>query len=626
MENRSLDDALLAAQASAWARFLGTHLPPRTLDLRFAVLEPHRRGPRPELKPARVRSLYADQRENHRALMATVTGHGRALNRYRMPPQERFELAEIGLAAVAAATRDLVSELLDGPGGVPEEPGRRELLDTTEGVLQALLTAYQLVFRFDYDKGRFWYVRARPRVHRCAHRILDLICMIQQVRTLRYRRLDGVTWRIAHTVFRVMLDYEQVEIPLDTVGPLLGSRRGDQRCLNDLYATLQVPWILDCMAWPERLLPFVLDYCRSLRDGVRFLPTDGATCGEYQALTGSYRDQEPNREAVREGEGPVLLIDYSILAEQARADFEELRKSRATRNRFLLPRRFARLDRSQQLTAGHLMTRIGDRHQPRWTDPGHRPGHHDLRIHAGFQDVFEHLVAIFDPSGAIADQRGLSDLFAQRSAFIGEDHTATESSLWHVLQEAPGQLRLQTQETRFSYRLAIGSFLAYGIGETGIRQPRLGKVARIHRPGTGFVQIDLAALADYARPAVVRPRTAAMPQDSADQPATAVRALLAYSEDTGWGLVLPDSEPFWEQAKVSLLGRDKETELELGALRDLGEGYCLFQLRSRPGPDQAPDQGQGQRPHYPPPRGTSSGGARDVAALAPAPALMSEPE
>ena len=117
-----------------------------------------------------------------------------------------------------------------------------------------------------------------------------------------------------------------------------------------------------------------------------------------------------------------------------------------------------------------------------------------------------------------------------------------------------------------------------------------------------------------------------MPQESADQPATAVRALLAYSEDTGWGLVLPDSEPFWEQAKGSLLGRDKETELELGELRDLGEGYCLFRLRTRQGPDQAPDQGQGQRPHYPPPRGTSSGGARDVAALAPAPALMSEPE
>ncbi len=600
----NLDDALRPEGQSPWTRFLGTGLPARTLELRFDCLLPRGSRHRPEVDPSRVKTLYTAERENPWALLATITEHARLVNRSRVAIDRRFELAEIGLAAVARTGRGLVTEQLARRGGVPEESGHREALNAISAALRVLLTAYQLVFQTDYGKGRFWYVRARRRVHQCAHRLLEVIGMIQQVSALRYQRLDGDLWRTANTVYRVMLEYELVDIPQDTVGALVGSLAGRQpRSVQDLYGALQVPEIIGCLAWPEALFPFALDYCRLVRDGVRFLPSDGAAGGgEFQVLTGCYADREPVRDPLPTDQGPAILIDYANLALQARADFDQLRQARATRNPRSLPRRFAPLHPSQFLAAGYLLVGIAERHPLAWTAPGSRPEERDLRIHASFPDVYDHLLAIFETTGRVAAARELSDLFAQRSAAIGEDHTATAASLWYVLQEAPRYLRLHTQETRFTHRLTIGSFLAYGVGEAGIRCPRLGKVARIQRPDTGMVQVDVAVIADYARPGAIRPFEGTMAPSIATPTAAPIRVLLTYGDATGWGVLLPDQAQFWEGSTVLLINGDKDIRLELGELQDLGEGYCLFRLKAR--------LDQGVRPAYPtPPVGNAAGTA-----------------
>jgi hypothetical protein len=185
----------------------------------------------------------------------------------------------------------------------------------------------------------------------------------------------------------------------------------------------------------------------------------------------------------------------------------------------------------------------------------------------------------------------LSNLFAKRSATIGEDHTATDQSVWQVLEESGGRLRLRTQETRYTDRLAIGSFLAFGVGDDGIAAPSLGKVARIHRPHPGVLVIDLTAFADSARPVEVRRAEGVQPQDEA------VKALLVYDDNTAWSLLLPDDERFWEQTRILLLTGEKEMPLQLAELRDLGEDYCLFRLRA--------NLGSGHRPHYPQATATS---------------------
>jgi len=605
----NLDDALRPEGQSPWTRFLGTGLPARTLDLRFDCLLPRGSRHRPDVDPQRVRTLYATERENPWALLATITEHARLVNRSRVSIDTRFELAEIGLAAVAGTGRGLVTEQLARRGGVPEESGHREALTAISTALRVLLTAYELVFQTDYGKGRFWYVRARRRVHQCAHRLLEVIGMIQHVSALRYQRLDGDLWRTANTVYRVMLDYELVEIPQDTVGALVSALAGRQsRSIQDLYAALQVPEIIGCLTWPEALFPFALDYCRLVRDGVRLLPSDGSACGEFQILTGCYADREPTREPIPENLGPAILIDYANLALQARADFDQLRQARTTRNPRSLPRRFAPLHPSQLLAAGYLLMGIAERRPLAWTAPGSRPAERDLRIHTSFPDVYDHLLAIFETTGRVAATRELSDMFAQRSAAIGEDHTATEASLWYVLQEAPDYLRLHTQETRFTHRLTIGSFLAYGVGETGIRRPRLGKVTRIQRPDTGMVQVDVTIIADYARPGAIRPFEGTMAPNVVTPTAAPIRVLLTYGDAAGWGLLLPDQAQFWEDSTVLLISGDKDIRLELGELRDLGEGYCLFRLKAR--------LDQGVRPAYPTPPAGNAAGTDAVAAPA----------
>jgi hypothetical protein len=612
----TLDDALLDEQATLWARFLGTHLPARELDLAFDLTPPLRRAARADLSGERTRERYAACAHNRRVQLVEIVEHIRTLNRSRAAPIPRFAVAELALGSVAAIAREAATEILAGAGGIPEHPERRERLDGICSALQVMLVAYQTVLDTDYRKSAFWYLRSRPRVHRCAHRILELILLIQQLRALSYRRLDGAHWRIANTVFRAMLEYEQVDIPLECVGSLLVARRGrDRLSLRELYAALQVPWVLDFLSWPETLMPFVLEYCRSIRDAVVFLPeheanqphdpyrapSDPSVPARALAWTRCYRSREPDSDPGPDTEGAALAIDYSVLATQAQADFQELCKARAERNPYLLPRRLARLDPSLHLAAAHLMVRVAGRDRCPEPHQSPRAEHRDLRIHAGFPEIFAHLQAVFDPDGRFAARRELSNLFAQRSATIGEDHTATEESLWRIVREDPERLRLQTQETRFTHRLTIGSFLAYGVGETGIRAPRLGKVARIHRPENGVVLVDLRHFADYARPVTVQREDAANAPDSPPGQPDSMRALLTCDDRIGWGLLLPEREGVWEHASFVLVGGARGTRLELSELRDLGEGYCLFGLRAR--------QEDGRRPHYPRPSpGPSQGG------------------
>lgn len=594
----SLEDSLIDTESSAWARFLGTHLPPRQLDLSFDLLPPNRRGDKPELDPKRLRELAEQGRAQPLKLLKALTEQIRTLNRYGLPPKRRFDLAETHLSVLFPLARALIKDILKEPGGVPEKSQRAELITALASTFQVLVTTYQIILAADYDRSRFWYVRVRGRVHLCAHRVIDIIGLIQQINALRYQQLPGQDWRIANTVFAVMFDCEQVDIPLDSPGNLFGAESaGATRSIRQAYAALHIPWILDFLCWPESELPFLLDYCRSIEDGVRIFPAESSLCGQHQALTRCYRADQPVPEAKRqpggEDDGPTLLIDYQVLATQVRADFKELSKSRATRNPFLLPHRLASIGATRQLTVAHRMMRLVEPGQGTPSPTAHEK-REDLRIHVGFGEVYAHLETIFSSDTSLAAKRQLTNLFAQRSALIGEDHTAAEESRWHILQTFSDRVRLRTQETRFTTSIVIGSLMVYGHGEDGIRAPTLGKVERIFRPEARIVLVDVVGFADYARPVVLRSAEEKI-QDH-ENPAT--RGLVAHSMNGGWGLLVPDEVRFWSGTKVAVDIGGRVSTVRLGELRDVGEGYALFAIEARsderkPPKYPVPQQGPG---------------------------------
>jgi hypothetical protein len=90
----TLDDALIDADAGLWARFFGTHLPARILNLDFDLPVPYGRAARTDLSVKRVRVRYAASAHDRRARLALVVEHVRTVNRARVAPKQRFALAE----------------------------------------------------------------------------------------------------------------------------------------------------------------------------------------------------------------------------------------------------------------------------------------------------------------------------------------------------------------------------------------------------------------------------------------------------------------------------------------------------------------------------------------------------
>jgi len=573
-------------------RFLGTDLPPRTLQLRFGILPPTRCRSKP---PRSIKRLQAQATAGSTPIerMEALLGQARMLNRCPMPAGRRFTGLEVLARVFHGEAAPKLAEVSEEIGGIPEHPGRGALLDLIDQTAQALLYGYQLVFASDYRRSRFWYAKVRHRVHRCAGRILELIKIKHRITGLRYAPLPPESWRLANTVYAVMRAYETTDLPLRTLAAgdagITGPREAS---LDQLYAWIQTYHILDYSAWPEQGQFFIDEYCSAVDGGIRIHDHDGSNlvAAKDTLLATCWQDTPPARRLSEADLGPVVIIDYRILADSIRLDYVELSRARADRNRFAMPPRLARLEPVHQTATGYLLHR-NLRLPGLWGDVSDkRQRHRDLRIYVGYDEVRAHLLAIFAANGRAQPSRELSNLFARRSAMIGEDDSATTESLWYVLYADEQRMRIKTQETRFTTRMFIGNLLAYGFGRKQVFQPRVGKVNRIYRPGTGTVVIDIEYLASFGTPITLHKRDVKAASEPGrlrvvGQP---LPALLIHHPRRGWGVITPPQEGFWEHTPVGIQSGRQVILAELGEAQDVTAEFCWFSMASKSFPQQPP--------------------------------------
>ncbi len=573
------------------AHFLGTDLPPRDLNLRFGLIQPRRGPAKPPLTEAALERGLGPLRANPHAYFPALLQQVRALNRYPLSPVKRLRvIAPLLLGFYRDAARAL-RPMLRAPCGLPEADETRTLLENIAETARAFATSYQLVFAKDYRAHPFWYARVRNRAYLCGFRILELARFEQRVRALRYEPLPERTWLLANTVFRALWGCENVELQLRTLDSDLREGKLASTCsLKDLYVSIQVFWLLDPCAWPNDQQTFIDSYT-DLVDGAVTLAEDpgGALVGDC-LIAHSYQTAPPCRVRGAAGLGPALVSDYQVLALSVHHDYSELLKDRDARNRFLIPRPLRPLEPVYQVALARLMLRALD-HRGEWDNlTTGEAQERDLRIYTGFGEVYDHLQALFSQDERVKETRRLSDIFAERSAIFGDDHTAATESRWYVLYADERRMRIRTQETRFTHAMVIGSLLAFGFGAGEALRPRLARVTRIQRPQAGAVIIDIDRVAQFGRPVAI----SKVPPRGKTEPAAAqtgdgqapkrpwATAILGHQPHLGWGLIVPLGGGFWEGTGVDARIGQGGFRCHLGELAEATPEFLLFALPEIP--------------------------------------------
>lgn len=509
----------------------------------------------------------------------------KSLTRCKLNPKERLDL---NTQALTLAHPVLIDELrrYARDGGLPDSHKRQEALDLTSEIFQLIGHSYLAVFKHHYDAPDAHFDRNREELRLCACRFLELARLEQRSRALRYQLLGSNTWYLVNSLFHIMRAYDEVDTELATLDSELPSGHGERKTtLTTVYVAIQLISRLDMPSWPTTFQTLMSGYLNAFPEAAVLASDNGEAPSRYQLVTYCNDDlpAQPRRSYRNEGLR-AILIDWSPLAQRLRSDSLNILTASRTGATEHVPKKLQLLSNVERLAFSHLALR-GMEAPP--LDNSHLESAQavpNLHIYAGFKDVYQLAGHMLSSKSGLGREKRFVDLFAERSAMIAEDHTTENESLWHVLHQDNRQIRLRTQESRFTKRMMVGSLLAYGTGEQDIKRPRLCVVSRIIRQNNSQVTIDLDRLAKYAEPVTVR----------AENHPDVMHALLIHDIKLGWNLLFPPQYNLTDSVPVNLIFRGKAIPFELGVLRYVTAEFYSFSV-----PLSTTDLGLEEVPSYP---------------------------
>jgi hypothetical protein len=594
-------------------RFMGWNLPRRRMDLKFGLVPPNRRGRKPRIRHILLTRLRKKSAYSRADFLEKVHTEMKALNRYAISPGRRLLLSALVLKQFYPVALECHTQY-SKEAGIPDDDARQESLDLAAAITRALATSYKIVFQHYYDSSRFWYARNRKRAYLCAFRVLELVKLEQRLLGLRYRQLPPRAWQDINTLFVILASYESVDFPMQRLDSLVhGNTKNLFAKPHDIYVAIQAYALLDHTIWPVEQHGFIDTYRNSLDAAVSANLDVTGGGGRDMLYASIYHAAPPAPQAPPGNSTPRVFINCSVLANSIRRDFQDLLKSKAEDNDFKVPRLLSGLQDIYQIAIASLMYR-SIKHGIRQPD-AERIGEpaKGLHMYVGFEDVTNHLQAVFDPDPMNREKPRLADVLADRSALLGEDHTATEESLWHVLYSDAQLFELQTQETRFTTPMGIGSLLAYGVGAKDRGRPRLGFVSRIYRPQPRTVRLEIRRMARFAEPVRVRKEVQVDRQEKrrSENANPEMSGFMVHDRHFGWGLLLPNQSQIWQNSPITLYRHGQGIRLKLGKVLFLTHYFILLGL---------PEELRGMdRPEYPGTKATDGAFGTEPATGAEAP-------
>jgi hypothetical protein len=580
-------------------QFSGKHLPERQVPLGFTP--PKRsKGLKAGNPGSRdLRFALDDSRDRPSEYFALLLAEIKDINRCSLSVRRRFSLTRGALKLFYPMALVRLAKYAK-TGGIPEDEDRRKTLGLLLELTQILMVSCQILFSHYYTASNFRYARARHKVYESASRIFELLLLKQQARGLSYQLLSDHDWKVANTIFYIMSSYEEVDRPLLTLRKKLGLEGPHGGCslrellvytlsfykefetplltlknrlgLHDLHngVSLAEQFILlhmvaryDVLRWPTHLQRVIASYMSDVGNAVQVRRCkEGEKPGRDDLIAqgslpaGACPSGSPA--------GPALMLACQGLNEAIRKDSIAL--VRAKREGSAVPPRFARFPETEHFVIHEQLLR------GLWgavDEPGaERPVPvDDLRVFAGFSSVFD---LLRHQQGMYASEKRLDDLLSSRSSWIAPDHLGAEKNAWTLLFQNEKLIRLCIAETTLGTPIAMGSLLAYGVGED-INRPSLAIVSRIFRPAGKGVVIDLSLISHYIEAVVLTVNASERSERNLGK-----RALLIYNRQGEWELMIAPQSilPGFDQLEMR---RNMQVfPIKLGARRHASADFCLF--------------------------------------------------
>lgn len=550
----------------------GRSFPKREIELSFTRSPTNKRAKKPNTSAVNIALSLNKLGKNANAVLEKTKKDLSCLNSYPVKYKQRVELTTLYWKQLYEVTIGL-SATYSKQGSMPDDPQRALLLDLSIDNLRLIRRSYELLFINDYQLPNWRYGKARKQIFDSSFRIMEIVLLEQQISALRYRALATSSWQSLNQIFYVMDTYEHVGfeqvLTHSITRPKETKRYGT---LKEFYLRVQLAGYFDLRRYPTPQQRALDEYIKVQTKNVVLCELEDETELDGSKLTVGYKqDHAPKlTQKLPNGQIPGKAIDITKLKSNIASLLRELISTESLQNSSLsktsglqtIPRNFtSQLYLMYDRIAGVSATDL----------PSHTRQALDIVLHCGFKECFELKV---DDQRPPEQRRKLAEYLAEKSSFIGEDHTSETKTLWYKLFSDNRSILLQTEETKYSVKMSVGWLTAYSDPNTKGRQHRIAAVSKLERLGNNLINIELRIIAEHAEAVrFIDPNAELENGKRRKNPAF----LLGRSGN--WRIVLHNSHFTRSLDDIHLVRNGKLIKLSLGRLKFTTHHFSMFELK-----------------------------------------------
>lgn len=452
--------------------------PSKPLSLTLLPLD---NNSKPQWDQSRIEPLLALAQQNPTALFIEVEKYLQALNRFKLPPKQRFEELFHIVEQVYPSICLIKNKFLERQ--VPESLLRRNALQSAIQMTGQLIMGYKQVFQQDYDapsniSRKAWL----QRINSTGMYLLELIHLTQFLLAMRYQRLSPALWRDSNQILFALQGITELDTPHLRLHDTFAAST-DSLCktntLQHIYILIQLFEVGGVVNWPCKHMGLFDRYLDRQKPALSLMPDTNPNqeLAKHTLFISVTHSNSATRQRLNVADtADTLLLDIASLLKQIHQDCAQLSNANSdSRPKIGL---LAHLGaESARLLLTKLAQQMGDhQRQHERTYVGRQPL---VAVTSGWDN--SHTMLLLQPPPPPQT--------AQSDSLLGQQAITNE---WFLIDDSLGGCHFFTRETTHTPILKIGQLILYttAVGT----HPQLAKIERIVRVGETEIEAGLSKI------------------------------------------------------------------------------------------------------------------------------------